>query len=91
MTNCSSRRSHRPCEGRSSPTRFSRVPPAAVLGYADLGGGVTEVRFTLPGDANLDAKGGRRRFVGALATNYGTTSGGVWTQGDFDYKLRGSM
>ena len=39
---------------------------------------------TLAGDANLDGKVNAEDFA-ALAANYGTTSGAVWTQGDFDY------
>jgi hypothetical protein len=54
-----------------------------VLGYADLGNGQTEVRFTLGGDANLDQHVDVAD-LGALATNYGKTSGAMWSQGDFN-------
>jgi hypothetical protein len=54
-----------------------------VLGYANAGGGQTKVLFTLTGDATLD---GRVDVgdLGALATNYGKTSGTNWSLGDFD-------
>src|SRR5207302_11460529 len=55
-----------------------------LLGYADLGGGQTEVRFTFLGDTNLDGRVDVTD-LGNLASNYGTTTGAVWTQGDFDY------
>src|SRR5262249_53415563 len=64
-------------------TLFSTTA-GGVLGYADLGGGTTEVRFTLKGDANLAGKV-NVGALGALAPNYGATGGAVWTQGDFDY------
>jgi hypothetical protein len=54
-----------------------------AIGYADQGGGVTEVRFTLPGDANLDGAVDVAD-LGALATNYGLAVPD-WSQGDFDY------
>jgi len=54
------------------------------LGYADTGGGVTEVRYTLPGDTNLDGTVDVGD-LGALATNYGSSSGVAWQQGDFDH------
>src|SRR5206468_3195062 len=47
------------------------------LGSLDLGGGQTEVRFTLLGDTNLD----RRVDVtdlGNLASNYGAMYSGAW-------------
>jgi hypothetical protein len=55
-----------------------------ALGYADQGGGVIEVKFTLPGDANLDGSVAVGD-LGALATNYGVTAGAFWSQGDFNY------
>lgn len=55
-----------------------------VVGSLDLGGGNVEVRYTLSGDTNLDAKVDVAD-LGNLATNYGATSGKVWEQGDFDY------
>jgi hypothetical protein len=55
-----------------------------VLGYIDLGGGVTEVKFTLLGDTNLDGKVDVTD-LGNLASNYGAASGAFWQQGDFDY------
>ncbi|HSV15287.1 MAG TPA: PEP-CTERM sorting domain-containing protein [Tepidisphaeraceae bacterium] len=55
-----------------------------VLGYRDLGNGQTEVRFTLPGDAALDGTVDVGD-LGALATAYGATAGGAWSQGDFNY------
>jgi T5SS/PEP-CTERM-associated repeat protein len=54
------------------------------LGYKDLGGGVTEVRYTLRGDATLDGTVDVGD-LGALATNYGLTTGGIWAGGDFNY------
>jgi autotransporter-associated beta strand protein len=54
------------------------------LGYKDLGGGVTEVRYTLAGDANLDTVV-NVGDLGALATGYGISGGAVWSQGDFNY------
>src|SRR5207245_2204270 len=54
-----------------------------VLGWMALGGGQTEVRFTLPGDADLDGNIGVGD-LGALATNYGVTSGATWSQGNFN-------
>ncbi|HSV15564.1 MAG TPA: PEP-CTERM sorting domain-containing protein, partial [Tepidisphaeraceae bacterium] len=52
-----------------------------VLGYMDTGSGTTEVRFTLPGDTNLDGAVDVAD-LGALATSYGTTAGALWAQGD---------
>src|SRR5205814_6779039 len=54
-----------------------------VLGYGDKGGGVTAVRYTLPGDANLDGSVGVAD-LGALSTAYGTTGTAIWSQGDFN-------
>ncbi|HSV12641.1 MAG TPA: PEP-CTERM sorting domain-containing protein, partial [Tepidisphaeraceae bacterium] len=54
-----------------------------VIGYADQGGGVTEVRFTLAGDANLDGSVDVAD-LGRLATNYNSAMP-EWTAGDFDY------
>jgi autotransporter-associated beta strand protein len=54
-----------------------------ALGYADVGSGITEVRYTLQGDTNLDGKVDVGD-LGALATNFGQTGGAVWAQGDFD-------
>ncbi|HSV16154.1 MAG TPA: autotransporter-associated beta strand repeat-containing protein, partial [Tepidisphaeraceae bacterium] len=53
------------------------------LGYASQGGGIIEVRYTLLGDANLSG-GVDVGDLGALATNYGTTTGAFWSQGDFN-------
>jgi hypothetical protein len=55
-----------------------------TLGYANLSASSVEVRFTLGGDATLN-RSVDVGDLGALATNYGTTAGGVWAQGDFDY------
>jgi hypothetical protein len=55
-----------------------------VLGYTDIGGGQTEVRFTLKGDANLDGKVDIGD-LGTLSTYFGATSGASWSNGDFDY------
>src|SRR2546423_5407333 len=55
-----------------------------ALGYADIGAGKTEVRYTLKGDANLDATVDVGD-LGALATFYGLTTGAIWSQGDFNY------
>ena len=52
-----------------------------VLGYKDLGGGQTEVRFTVRGDANLDGIVNVLDF-NALSMNYNKT-GQLWANGDF--------
>jgi hypothetical protein len=52
-----------------------------VLGYMSTGSGTIEVRFTLPGDANLDGAV-NVADLGALATSYGTSAGAIWSQGD---------
>jgi hypothetical protein len=54
------------------------------LGYKDAGGGSVEVRFTLPGDANLDGVV-NVGDLGQLASNYGLAAGATWSQGDFNY------
>src|SRR5439155_1722757 len=48
----------------------THTSPTTALGYADQGGGITEVRYTLKGDANLDGTVDVGD-LGALATNYG--------------------
>src|SRR4029077_4289048 len=53
-----------------------------VLGYADLGGGLVAVRFTLPGDVNLDGSVDVGD-LGIFASSYGLTSGAHWFDGDF--------
>src|SRR5262249_34205827 len=55
-----------------------------ALGYAALPGGLAEVRFTLPGDANLDGVVDVGD-LGALATSYSATADALWSQGDFNY------
>src|SRR2546423_5602595 len=55
-----------------------------ALGYADIGAGKTEVRYTLKGDTNVDATVDVGD-LGALATFYGVTTGAIWSQGDFNY------
>jgi hypothetical protein len=55
-----------------------------TLGYADIGGGQTEVRYTLKGDANLDGSVDVGD-LGALATFYGITTPATWQQGDSNY------
>ena len=42
------------------------------------------VRYTVPGDANLDGVVNAEDFA-SLAAHYGTQSTGVWSQGDFNY------
>ncbi len=54
------------------------------LGYKDVGGGVTEVLFTLAGDTDLSSNVDVGD-LGALATSYGVTGGALWSQGDFNY------
>ena len=54
--------------------------PGGVLGYKDLGGGQTEVRFTVRGDANLDGIVNVLDF-NALSMNYNKT-GQLWANGD---------
>jgi hypothetical protein len=65
----------------------SQATAGRGLGYDSIGGGQTEVRYTLLGDANLTG-GVDVGDLGALATNYGVTSGGSWAQGDFNYDGR---
>jgi len=55
---------------------------AIAIGYKDLGGGITEARYTLKGDANLSGNVDVGD-LGVLATNYGITGGQVWSTGDF--------
>jgi hypothetical protein len=54
-----------------------------ALGYLDQGGGVTEVRFTLLGDTDLNGNV-NVADLGNLATNFNSTAAG-WINGDFDY------
>jgi hypothetical protein len=64
---------------------FSSVATSTKnLGYADRGAGSILIRYALLGDANLDGPVDVGD-LGALATNYGITSGAVWAQGDFNY------
>ncbi len=53
-----------------------------VLGYMDAGSGNVEVRFTLPGDADLNGIVNTEDFT-MLAANF-NQSGGFWSQGDFN-------
>jgi hypothetical protein len=63
---------------------FTSTPRTGyALGSLDLGSNVTEVRFTLKGDTNLDGSVGVGD-LGAIATFYGTTTGATWAQGDAD-------
>ena len=62
---------------------------AASLGIASfdgqsVSGGTALVRYTLAGDSNLDGIVNAQDFD-ALASHYGVSGGGVWTQGDFNY------
>jgi glucose/arabinose dehydrogenase len=68
----------------ATPRIVTSAGGPGVLGYADIGGGVTEVRYTLNGDTNLDGTVGVGD-LGALATHYGSSSGVNWQQGDFDH------
>ena len=54
-----------------------------LLGYADIGGGQVEVRFTIAGDANLDGTVDTVDF-NLLASNF-SQSGKDWMDGDFNY------
>jgi hypothetical protein len=54
-----------------------------VLGFADIGSGIIAVRYTLPGDTDLDGAVALAD-LGTLATNYGLSGGTVWAQGDFN-------
>ena len=53
-----------------------------VLGYADIGGGKVEVRFTILGDENLDGTVNTTDFA-VLASNFNQTNQ-LWGQGDFN-------
>jgi hypothetical protein len=53
------------------------------LGSLDLGGGQSEVRFTLLGDTDLNGTV-NVADLGNLASNFGSTTA-VWINGDFDY------
>jgi hypothetical protein len=63
--------------------RSTSLDSSHALGYADIGAGKTEVRYTLVGDANLSGMVDVGD-LGALATFYGLTSGAIWSQGDFN-------
>jgi autotransporter-associated beta strand protein len=56
---------------------------AGTLGYTDAGGGNVEIRFTVPGDANLDGQVNSTDFT-MLAANF-NQSDRFWPQGDFNY------
>jgi hypothetical protein len=62
----------------------SHTAATTALGYADIGSGQTEVRYTLKADTNLDGSVGVGD-LGALATYYGVTSAATWQQGDSNY------
>ncbi|HSV14980.1 MAG TPA: autotransporter-associated beta strand repeat-containing protein [Tepidisphaeraceae bacterium] len=62
----------------------SRIGVGTTLGYADIGSGVTEVRYALRGDATLNGTVDVGD-LGALATNYGLAAGAIWSLGDFNY------
>ncbi|HSV14351.1 MAG TPA: hypothetical protein VLI90_08835 [Tepidisphaeraceae bacterium] len=55
-----------------------------TLGYNDIGGGQTEVRYTLLGDTDLNGSVDVGD-LGALASNYGISTDRTWSQGDFNY------
>src|SRR5206468_10673585 len=54
------------------------------VGYAAIAGGLIDVRFALLGDTNLDGSV-NVAVLGALATAYGLTGSGLWSQGDINY------
>ena len=54
-----------------------------TLGYMNAGGGNVEIRFTLPGDTDLNGVVNTADFM-ALANNFATPNG-LWAQGDFNY------
>src|SRR5205823_4299453 len=56
---------------------------AGVIGYRSLGGGLSEARFTLFGDSDLDGIV-NVADLGNLAANFGATAGASWINGDFD-------
>jgi hypothetical protein len=63
---------------------FFTTNPGGVLGYKDVGGGFTEVRFTLLGDSDLDGIVNIADLAN-LSGNFGATAGKFWIDGDFDY------
>jgi autotransporter-associated beta strand protein len=62
----------------------SRTGTGGSLGYADIGGGQTEVLYTLLGDTNLDGNVNVADLAN-LAGNFGQTNNQLWLNGDFDY------
>ena len=72
-------------------------PQHLALGYADsadamvdpaiLPAGQVLVKYTLPGDANLDGRVNNSDLT-LLRANFGTVSGGEWDDGDFNYDSR---
>jgi hypothetical protein len=64
--------------------QFFTTNPGGALGYKDVGGGFTEVRFTLLGDTDLDGIVNVTDLAN-LAGNFGATGGKFWSDGDFDY------
>ncbi|HSV16628.1 MAG TPA: autotransporter-associated beta strand repeat-containing protein, partial [Tepidisphaeraceae bacterium] len=60
------------------------ISSVGAVGYLDLGNGKIEARYTLIGDADLNGAVDVGD-LGALATNYGITTGGSWSGGDFNY------
>lgn len=67
-----------------SPGTLFTSHGGGALGYLDVGGGKTDVQFTLAGDTNLDGTVDVTD-LGNLASSYGTASGMLWINGDSDY------
>ncbi len=65
--------------------RSTSLSGSQLIGWIDnVGASQVEVALTLPGDTNLDGNVNFSDLL-ALARNYNTTSGAVWSMGDSDY------
>src|SRR5439155_25271237 len=69
-------------KSRITSGNFTSSSTGGVIGYADQGGGLIKLRYTVEGDANLDGTTNSSDFT-ALAANFGGSSGEFWQQGDF--------